>query len=230
MLLLSGGVADEILAKQERERGRKRDLMDEDVPDLHDPSRKRARSISSSSSHSVSTISTNLSRSISPDLRSSHRLPNSRDGDERAPLASKDRPRKRRYSGSSSGYSHSSPAPDRRLSPATEREMERNTRRKRRDASPTQRGRSRDSSKRGSWRARSRSQSRERSRIVRGRRSMTPSSVREPTKTRHQREPDVRRGQPANVRQDQFIPPPRERSLSPFSKRLALTQAMNMGR
>lgn len=229
-MFLSGGVADEILANQERERGRKRDLEDEDIPDLHDQSRKRARSTSSFSSYSVSTISTNLSRSISPDMRSPRRPPNNRGANERAPSASSRRHRKRRYSESLSGYSHSPPAPDRRLSPTMEREIERNTRRKRRDSSPKQRGRSRDSSMRGSWRARSQSESRERSRIARGRRSMTPSSAREVTMTRHQQEYDARRGQPASGRQDRFIPPPRERSLSPFSKRLALTQAMNMGR
>ena len=59
------GVADEILARKEEERGRKRKA---DADEHMNGSRKRSRSTSSSSSNSVSTISTNLSRSSSPNL------------------------------------------------------------------------------------------------------------------------------------------------------------------
>ncbi|KAF6229601.1 hypothetical protein HO173_011456 [Letharia columbiana] len=60
----SKGVADELLARKEHERGRKRKADDEHM----NGSRKRSRSTSSYSSNSVSTISTNLSRSLSPKL------------------------------------------------------------------------------------------------------------------------------------------------------------------
>lgn len=59
------GVADEVLARKEEERGRKRKADDDEHMN---GSRKRSRSASSSSSNSVSTISTNLSRSSSPKL------------------------------------------------------------------------------------------------------------------------------------------------------------------
>ena len=58
------GIADEVLAKKEEERGRKRKADDE----IMNESRKRSRSTSSLSSNSISTISTNLSRSPSPKL------------------------------------------------------------------------------------------------------------------------------------------------------------------
>ncbi|KAF9887484.1 hypothetical protein FE257_010201 [Aspergillus nanangensis] len=60
------GVADDILAKREEERGRKRDLDEADPLDSHIQTSKRARSISSHSVSSISTISTNRSRSKSP--------------------------------------------------------------------------------------------------------------------------------------------------------------------
>ncbi|KAJ9642470.1 hypothetical protein H2199_004851 [Coniosporium tulheliwenetii] len=62
-LLQKKGVADQLLAKNAEERGRKRAL---DNDDTTAPPRKRTRSVSSYSSSSVSTISTNLSRSPSP--------------------------------------------------------------------------------------------------------------------------------------------------------------------
>ncbi|KAL9138540.1 MAG: hypothetical protein Q9175_000222 [Cornicularia normoerica] len=63
-LLRKKGVADDVLARKEEERGRKRKADDERL----NGSRKRSRSTSSYSSNSVSTISTNLSRSSSPKL------------------------------------------------------------------------------------------------------------------------------------------------------------------
>ena len=62
-LLRKKGVADEELAKKEAERGRKRKLEEDGYAN---GSRKRSRSVSSYSS--VSTISTNKSRSLSPHL------------------------------------------------------------------------------------------------------------------------------------------------------------------
>lgn len=96
----------------------------------------------------------------------------------------------------------------------------------------------------------------DRSRIARDRRSMTPA-MHEGERSRHNASRTNRKGDtaaeedrrysnnsdryrrgsgaqgspPRNGRQSTApIPPRKERSLSPFSKRLALTQAMNMGR
>ncbi|QKX56139.1 uncharacterized protein TRUGW13939_03239 [Talaromyces rugulosus] len=200
------GLADEILAKQERERGRQPDSELDDDDDLSrrrkDRSPKRRRSASLLSSASVSTISTDRSRSRSPDLRD--RESNSR--------------RKRQYSHSSSDKADSPMSAEETQSPNIGRDTERNIRRKRQASSPDERGRQRGSPVRGSRKGRSPSQSRERSRIARERRSMTPDAV---------RSHDVgRRPKPQN----EPVQRRRERSLSPFSKRLALTQAMNMGR
>lgn len=86
----------------------------------------------------------------------------------------------------------------------------------------------------------------DKSRIARERRSLTPAMAtqgRGHPKDRHgspgerRRLPrDHGRGRHAERREaddrnsHQAPPPQKERSLSPFSKRLALTQAMNMGR
>ncbi|CAD6594577.1 MAG: hypothetical protein ASARMPREDX12_000301 [Alectoria sarmentosa] len=64
-LLRKKGVADEVLAKREEERGRERKA---NADEHMNGSKKRSRSNSSYSSNSVSTISTNLSRSSSPKL------------------------------------------------------------------------------------------------------------------------------------------------------------------
>ena len=62
-MLRRDGVADAEIAKKEAERGRKRKI---DGSDNFNGPRKRSRSASSYSSDSISTISTNLSRSVSP--------------------------------------------------------------------------------------------------------------------------------------------------------------------
>ncbi|KAJ5689665.1 hypothetical protein N7462_004057 [Penicillium macrosclerotiorum] len=69
--LQTNGVADEILAKRNEERGRKRDLDGDDTREGHSP--KRARSLSSHSTNSISTISTNRSASASPDRHSTRK-------------------------------------------------------------------------------------------------------------------------------------------------------------
>ncbi|KAK2760880.1 hypothetical protein FQN54_002120 [Arachnomyces sp. PD_36] len=245
------GVADEELAKRERERGLKREMEDDDdISGGPGNSAKRARSVSSYSSGSVSTISTDRSRSQSPkrrryDTRASA-SPHGRDSPSPAPRSPA---RKRRYSDSSSEYSYSSRSPIGRRH-SRSREPDRNTRRRRNDRSPDERGRSYNSDRRGSWRARSRSGSMDKSRIARERRSLTPAMAaqgrnypedrhdssagdrrrpRDQSRGRHENRHPERRG--ADDRQPrQPPPPPKERSLSPFSKRLALTQAMNMGR
>lgn len=136
------------------------------------------------------------------------------------------RPRKRRYS-DDSGSDSSESVNIRRLREASLDATERNTRRKRREDSPPERGRRRDSSTaRGSRRdyRTSSSRSRERSYIARSRRSLT-----------HEEARSRERPPPPQIRADKSMnrggmrQAPRDRSLSPFSKRLALTQAMNMG-
>ncbi|KAL2004028.1 hypothetical protein VTN02DRAFT_826 [Thermoascus thermophilus] len=249
------GVADELLAKQEKERGRKRDLDDDDeLLDGQDQSRKRARSISADSFSSVSTISTNRSRSESPKRRRRYDTRDSRErspGRTASPSPHGSTRRKRRYSDSDSEYSYSSASPvGRRHSRSTERQRERdrNTRRRHRESSPEERGRRSDSTRRGSRRDRSRKRSMDKSRIARERRSMTPKSQRGPDhhastsqspfgESRPPRDPSYEypdRQRSERGRRDRdgssAPSPPRERSLSPFSKRLALTQAMNMGR
>ncbi|KAK2806010.1 hypothetical protein FQN50_006025 [Emmonsiellopsis sp. PD_5] len=239
MLFCSKGVADEQLALRESERGRKREAADErDDEPIRSHSRKRARSASPAySSSSVSTISTNRSWSRSPRRK--------RDI-SRSPYRSRER--KRKMSDSLSEHSNiTASSAERRGAPS--RAPDRNTRRRRKSRSPSARGRHRDSDRRGSWRNRSRSESMDRSSIAKQRRSLTPGS---PNRGQYSgrgrpgraRSPEPRqgtRGSPARGRphepthngareRPQSPPPRKERSLSPFSKRLALTQAMNMNR
>lgn len=215
------GLADELLEKREEERGRKRDQDEFGAVDGQSQP-KRARSESSHSMSSVSTISTNRSRSRSPSRRDS--------GHER----------KRRYSASSdddsiSSYSSGKDARSR----SREWTRERNTRRRRQESSPGERGRRRQLSKDGDRKYRSPNRSRDRGEIARGRRSMTPNSTGKQSHYRkHSGEKFAsheNRSEQARSRKPRHQPdgpgarPPRERSMSPFSKRLALTQAMNMG-
>lgn len=216
----STGLADEIIAKQEQERGRKRDLDDEE----YGQTSKRPRSLSSRSSISVSTISTDRSRSGSPGYRTKLSRPRDEEQDQQslASITNKTRQSKRRYSDapeSDSSASVQRPRRSRDVSP----DAERNIRRKRREYSPPERGRKRDSSTtRGSRKYQSQSRSQERSRIARDRHSMTPNTQQR-RRSPHPSDGALQRGgEPQRA--------PRDRSLSPFSKRLALTQAMNMGR
>lgn len=133
----------------------------------------------------------------------------------------------------------------------------RNTRRRRSLISPERRGRDRGHDGRSIRRTRSRSNSMDRSQVARNRQSMTPGATskganersrkgtgsqgRQPLKDRDRRFSNdddrygssFRDGNTDDFRRNRPLPssPPRRgRSLSPFSKRLALTQAMNMGR
>ncbi|KAL3480103.1 hypothetical protein BJX99DRAFT_47189 [Aspergillus californicus] len=222
------GTAGALLAQREEERGRQRDFDALDPLDERPLASKRTRSLSSASASSVSTISTNRSRSHSPQ-RERHQ---EQMGRARAKSQSSHHSwsRKRRHSDASSGYSvssYSSAGRSRTRSPG------RNMRRRRRESSPKERGRPRDISHEGDRRERSRSRGIEKSRIVRGRQTITPEETAPRQNHARRSSPRV---QPSNFyndrRQDERHrpPPPRhERSLSPFSKRLALTQAMNMG-
>ncbi|CAG8123307.1 unnamed protein product [Penicillium olsonii] len=226
-LLRTEGLADELLAGREEERGRKRDL--EAATDRHGISPKRARSISSHSMSSISTISTNRSYSASP-RRGRNETHDSHHRDVSAsPGPAKTR--KRRYSDSSegrSGSAHSGPA---HHSPPREQNSDRNTRRRRRESSPEQRGRNRGEGRHSERRHR-RSRSADKDRLPKERRSLTPDAPRNRDRPYRDRASPPRQapagssGQETKSRANQ----PRERSLSPFSKRLALTQAMNVGR
>ncbi|PGH19147.1 hypothetical protein AJ80_04227 [Polytolypa hystricis UAMH7299] len=235
------GIADEQLARREEERGRKRSSSHEDdTYSNRGPSKKRVRSVSPAySSSSVSTISTNRSLSKSPPPR--------RDV-SRSPYRS--RSRKRKLSESPSGRSYFSHSPDARRqsrSPSYSKESERNTRRRRKSRSPSARGRHYDSDRRGSWRNRSRSQSVDKSRVARQRRSFSSNSLDSDDRNRRRGSYSVeenrdqaegwprtrdRRGPPETSRpiRNPSPPPRRDRSLSPYSKRLALTQSLGMGR
>ncbi|GLI73500.1 hypothetical protein PoHVEF18_001718 [Penicillium ochrochloron] len=232
--LQTAGVADEILAKREAERGRKRDHDKEDE-DRYGQSPKRARSLSSDSADSVSTISTNRSASASPKRHSRHssRVNGRRSSASPPPGET----RKRRYSDASDGSSAKSySSGDRQRSRSRSREWteDRNIRRRRRESSPEERGRNRDSKKHESRKTDRRSQSADKSRIAKARRSMTPDATYDHSEKRsyRDREPLQEPSQSGRSRQDPRARggPPRERSMSPYSKRLALTQSMNLGR
>lgn len=250
-------MADEQLAKKGGERGRTLDDESEKLPLNSGRSPKRSRSVSSSSSDSVSTISTNRSHSLSPkrprhDGRGDY-LTSQQEPLDLPSYRSKDRKRRRSMSSSSSALSYDSTSSiDRRRSPSKER---RNTRRRRSAFSPEERGRRRSSDRRYSKRSRSRSrdESMDKSQIARHRRSMTPKTVERGgnglrssrrqnggrnspdfetrTYNRPSQTENARNHPPILERRGNQAPPPRkERSLSPFSKRVALTQAMSTGR
>ncbi|KAJ5622847.1 hypothetical protein N7490_011452 [Penicillium lividum] len=223
-LLQTNGLADGILAKREEERGRKRDLDNEDADrDTH--SSKRARSLSSHSTNSVATISTTRSASASPDRRSNPRE-HARDRATTSVSPPADKSRKRRLSDSGESYSGSSYSGVRHRSRSREWAEDRNIRRRRRESSPEERGRHRDSRHRDQRR----SSSVDQGQIAKERRSTTPRTGRNRSGQRSYRDrsPPVH-AHPARSRQEPRARagPPRERSMSPYSKRLALTKAMN---
>ena len=161
-------------------------------------------------------------------------------------------PRRRAYSRSrSASYASDSSFEDYRRRP-THREN-RGKRRRHCSRSPDDRGRDRDVEvNRGSRRTKSPYESRDRSQVIKNRKSMTPGiPSRRAEETRgHNNRPSIDRGEHYAKDNDRYggsardqgenarparpppsAPPPRkDRSLSPFSKRLLLTQAMNMGR
>ncbi|CAG8885866.1 unnamed protein product [Penicillium egyptiacum] len=217
-LLRKEGVADELLATREEERGRKRDLDDMTDHDAQSPG--RARSLS------VETISTNRSYSSSP-RRSKHSAADRgcRDDSSAPPTKS----RKRRYSDSTEGSSGSVHSGPKNRLPSRERTDDRNTRRRRRESSPEERGRHRGAGRHSERRDR-RSKGVDKDRVEESR--ATNQDVRRDRSYRDRASPP-RQSQPERSRPDPIMQkdqPPRERSLSPFSKRLALTQAMNNGR
>lgn len=215
------GLADKILASREADRGRQ-----------GEPS-ARARSPSSGSIDSVSTISTNRSVSVSRE-RSKRRGSRTPDrGGSASPQPNDSR--KRRYSDASEdGSAKSYSSDDEQRSRSKEWTEERNIRRRRRESSPEERGRHRASATRDSRKSDRRSKSLEKSRIAKQRRSMTPDAAYDHSDRRTYRDRDSLEGQSKAGRSRQEPRgregPPRERSLSPYSRRLALTQSMNLGR
>jgi hypothetical protein len=189
----------------------------------------------SASSNSVSTISTNLSQSPSPrpnrdtnirrprsaslsisppprnSFRHNRRPPLSRSPSPRPRMT--DSERKRRRNSGSSVDSYMSEDESASVRDSRERVSSRSTRRKFNQVSPPARGR----------RTESRSP-------YRGRRPL--SNDRQRVYDRSQDRDRFSNGGPPTRRdtREDTRAPPREKSLSPFSKRLALTQAMNMGR
>ncbi|KAH7061405.1 zinc knuckle-domain-containing protein [Macrophomina phaseolina] len=231
-LLRKKGVADETLAKKADERGRKHSRDDDD---LASHPRKRSRSVSSYSSSSVSTISTNRSPTRSPSPPR-HTAPKRA---RRSPAGDDRKRRRRSVSSSAASYSETDARP---------RVKERNTRRRRSSFSPGERGRRRSRSFVSNNNAVSRSRSQRRSPSRDFERSISPYSQRarvprlSPGRRPRSRSPRRRDVAPSreptgNSNRPQRLPPntagpppsKRERSLSPYSKRLALTQAMNMG-
>ncbi|KAG0152828.1 zinc knuckle-domain-containing protein [Penicillium digitatum] len=217
-LLRKEGVADELLATRGKERGRKRDL--DDMTDLNAQSPKRARSLS------VETISTNRSYSSSPRHDKIGTADRGRRDDSSASPA---KSRKRRYSGSTEGSSGSFHSGPKNRSPSRERTDDRNTRRRRRESSPDERGRHRGAGRHSERRDR-RNKSVDKDRVKESRATTQDApqdrSYRDRASPPLQSQPGRSRPEPTSQKNQ----PLRERSLSPFSKRLALTQAMNAER
>ncbi|KAI9734986.1 MAG: hypothetical protein M1834_002068 [Cirrosporium novae-zelandiae] len=166
--------------------------------------------------------------------------------------------RKRRHSSTSSSLSYISDSSTYKQRSKNSHEPPRNTRRRRSSNSPGERGRNFGNSRR-SGRGRSRSGSRNKSFIARNRRSMTPEDKqsrspmdfgRDGRNSRYEEEDtfanhgsdsmrngSMRDREGRGSRMDHFNGGNqnrqlrrKERSLSPYAKRIALTQAMNIGR
>ncbi|KXH39872.1 hypothetical protein CSIM01_06589 [Colletotrichum simmondsii] len=231
------GIADEELAKKEAERARKRELDERDDELIRQTESKRRRS---ESVDSVSTISTN--RSVSPPPR--RRSPSPASAPRRQRSFSPDSDDGRSVSRRSAA-SRRTQSPPRRRQRSLSRDsrspvgtQEQNYRQRDADhARPTARGHaryspdSRDSSTSGrgmdavgSRRSLSRSPDR------RGARPQSGPSRRAGRNDGYRDEPQPTLGRGGeNQRQGggSERQPERERSLSPFSKRLALTQSLN---
>ena len=215
--------------------------------------RKRRRSRSSSISY---TSGSSHGRQRKDSLRETRGDGYDRHGpgerDAGRPLGSERRQREHTRSRSMSYGSQSSMDERRKKSSHSEN---RGKRRRHSSRSPVDRGRDRVfNSNRGSRRTRSPSESRDRSEVIRNRKSMTPGlpdrqNPKQEKNSRWPEHPNIDRRQSYSNDNDRYgssardrnetirgtRPPPnalpqrKERSLSPFSKRLKITQAMNMG-
>jgi len=221
LTITSKGVADQQLAEAEASRRKAESAESHRGRSMSPKGKSLSRSPSSSS---VSTISTNRSRSRSrtPPRKSVDR---DRLGQRTSRLRSRTPPRKRKHRSISSSRSRSQTPPQ--TAPGSHRKSRRH-----RTISPIDRGRS-SKTRRGSHRSRTDSPSLDKSQITKHRVSL--GSEKDPNDDGQYEEHDNRKPKenprfPANTRSANAGPrqPRRERSLSPYSKRLALTQAMNM--
>jgi len=219
------GVADEELAKREAERARKREREMDEEADLRSPTpSRRGRSPSYDSVSSISTRSPSpaprrsRSRSVSPQPREKRRVRRS-PSPRGSPIRGRSYDTGRRYSRSPSrsqereypsrdSRAPRSPLPRRSLSPQRDY------------GSPEQYDR-----RRVSYTRRTYSRSRSRSPV-----NLDDTARKHRARGYRDREERGPRGNSPPPRPPQRPSPPRERSLSPFSRRLALTQAMNKGR
>lgn len=230
------GIADEQLAKAEADRAKTRAPRSLSPESRLSPARKRSRSMSSGSEDSISTISTNRSRSRSrkranrnaeDDNVTSQQVPHFWPSPSRSP------PRKRKHDRVSSESVSRSPSRSQRRDHKSRRH---------RKSSPNDRGRS-NAHRRGSHRSRSRSRSlsMDKSRVAKQRRSLDEGSKVNGEEERMYRSGDARssyhrddrpsrrsNGNAANYPGPSA--PRKERSLSPYSRRLTLTQSMNVNR
>jgi len=212
-LLRKKGVADEQLAKLEKERGRARERSSE-----KSKARTASNHLRSDSSLSVSTISTDRSRSQSPPRRQTLKESNNHRARSKTRSRSWSRSPPRRRSLKESGNKRrrvSSADSDTSDAPSSQKDPEartgsRSTRRRLNQSSPSARGRQVED--RSPYRDRRLSDDR-----------------RQPSHQAHI-EISSNDGRPSELIDRDYWPPPRERSLSPFSRRKALTQAMSMGR
>ncbi|RKF71876.1 hypothetical protein GcM1_250280 [Golovinomyces cichoracearum] len=210
-LLRKKGIADEQLAKLEEERGRKRDKQDEEPAEGNTSKRFRSPSFSSVS---VSTISTRSSSSS--DIRVRKILASEKNRENSRMRRNSSYPRNKLMNGANLPS-------QRRGFPLTDRKRDR-------QSSSSSASYSSDydrSSSRKSTRRRYRSVSPPmRGRTAKGK---SPFSLQ-----KHNRsevvDTNITHRDNSVPKENERISPMREKSLSPFSKRLALTQAMNMNR
>lgn len=222
------GVADEQLAKAEQERGRKRERQSED-PELGGAAPKRIRSASPSSA-SVSSISTRMSRSPSPRAISGTSA-------SRKPMRSSISKSPQRRSASRNDSRSLSRSPSVSRLPPPPKHLTDSEKKRRRDSfssadsyTSEDRRNSRNSRERTDSRS-TRRRYQQTSPPARGRRTESRSPYRGRRRLSNDRQRGRDRFSDGGPPRDSYRPPPhRERSLSPFSKRLALTQAMNTSR
>ncbi|POS85799.1 hypothetical protein EPUL_001096 [Erysiphe pulchra] len=211
-LLIKKGIADEQLAKFKKERGGIRGMHSRENSKENNP--KRTRSISSSSA-SVSTISTRLSLSPEPLLEKVSTFRNSHN--------------RSRLEKSSSYTRHKSTT--RARSPSHQQSPYSSRRKRNRHHSLSTSSTSDDD-----YRTLKRTSSKRTQSICSSMREKYPRS-KISQKSQNFSNLDID-GNPKGVlahtntssKEDQATSPHREKSLSPFSKRLALTKAMNMNR
>ncbi|KAK3985010.1 zinc knuckle-domain-containing protein [Cladorrhinum sp. PSN332] len=239
------GVADQELAKREAERVRKRELekgYDDDDDEEGNGATKDAsppRHRREPSYDSVSSISTRSPRSPAPNRDGGEQPVGSDQHYSRDPSEVSNRSRFR--SPQERGYGDyiergKDWSPPRRRSPSPRPERRHGRERKDRRSRSPPRGHSPSSPRDRDYDRGRESRPAEHGKGLNSRRSYSRSRSRSPIRSplrrkdkRDDRGREYRDRDQPPIQRQQHRPPPRERSLSPFSKRLALTQAMNMG-